>query len=511
MERQYLGKTPEEIITDALVKRIARKVSQLALLPEFNSEAVIADITTTARDEMEAAFQGVVHEEKESRAYNKGKKYGSPTDPLLRHLEKTMGADVQTENVRLSVPDDFFESLATAMRDEKKTLDYLEAARAHPAMQAYLLPLLQKLSTFDKDGWHLKERGAEGAYNVIKPLADDMRYTIPPSEAELLYILTYLPSSVRHPAQELLVHHSYMSFVQEQRQAAEGKSEPTEMHDALLQFLKFGIFSNSHWQRLSNYEGSSETMNAELVEMHVQYKQIERRMMDIVQRDSAQAQVVQTFLDYAEGLYERIAAVHEQHGCYALQQTDIGHGFRTGFLNDCDEIIHPDSHAYRYRKKDGSMAAILEDDQTQMSNWKNLIQDHSTYSLPDDGRNVFETPSADLLELSNDPNVRLFLIDIQNRDDDTAGISVAEELLGKLMDAYRQQGGQGKRDRVERQEQRTVIVWSTSPELKRLADQHLKAFCSRVDSDEKFICRDNGNSPIVLRVQMKTDYIPFTA
>ncbi len=511
IERQFLGKTPEELITDSCIKRIARKISLLLLQKEFNTDTVLAEIISTVREEMEAAFQDVIRNEKGSRAYYKGKKYGEAEDPLLRHLEKTMGADVQPEVTELSIDDDFPKSFSSAMNRERKTLDWLENAHKHPVIQNTILPLLQELSAFDKDGWHLTENGAQNAYNVIKPLAGDMKYAIPHNEAELLYILTYLPSSIRHPVQELLVHHSYIDFVQQQRAAAQEKTESTDMHDMLVQFLKSGIFSNSHWQRLSNYEGSSETMNAELAEVQILFRQTQKQVMDLAQNDPNHARVLQTFLEYAENLFKRIEVIHKEHGCYPLQQTDIGHGFRTHFLRFCYEALRPDSFSQRKRTKDGSIAAILEDDPHQMSNWKTLIQNHSSYSLPNDGKNIFETPSDDLLELSNSPDVRLFLIDIQNHDDTTAGIRVAEALVRKLVEKCKLDGQKKPYD-LREDGQRTVVVWSTSPELITLARAHFESFFDDEDDEkEKYVSKSNGNLPIILDIRLKSDYLPFAA
>src|SRR3989338_9291061 len=154
LKRYLLSKDPGDILAVEFSDRIRPQLHRLLLSETFSQDIVIASIAATARDQVQQAFQKLIHEEVKRRQEGERDTL-LPRDPLLRHLESEVGNEIQPESVRLVVPDSFFESLEVALKNEKPLFDFVERVREHPAMKEFILPLLRQLLTLDSDGWHL--------------------------------------------------------------------------------------------------------------------------------------------------------------------------------------------------------------------------------------------------------------------------------------------------------------------------------------------------------------------
>ncbi len=503
-QRRFDRSTPQDTLREEFIRQIARKLSRLVLEENFTGDAAAQRIVSDARAEMETVCTELIKSEKETRL----KHHKFDKTPLLDHLEKTVGAEKKVEEMRVGVSEDFYKKFATVFRSEKDTLEFLEETMQHPRMREHIMPLLRKVDTFNKDGWYFTENGGQQLYDIVKPLVHDERYVFPHEETELLYFLTYLPDAVRHPVQNLLMHHSYLDFAKREDSSAEKTGAGAAMRQGLITLLQEGIFYNGHWQRISNYGGSSEKMNEELAQATVKFEQAKKRMMDIATAYPESKAVLKSFLEYAEQTYENIALIHKKRGSSSLQQSDIGHFFKTSIFRDVHGVLDPESNAYRYRQKNGSKAVILEDDQRQMSDWKNLVQEHSPYSLPEDDSGAFTVPSGKILEMADDPETRLFLLDIQNGKDDMAGIRVAEALLRRMVEKCVQCNVKSMSSGEKYRLQRTVILWTMSPELLRVAQEHFAPLLQQKDFKQYV---DEHNTFIRFRMQLKSGYIGFIA
>src|SRR5262249_18527210 len=145
--------------------------------------------------------------------------------------------------------------------------------------------------------------------------------------------------------------------------------------------------------------------------------------------------------------------------CDFLQTIDIGHCFSGfGFDHDLGDCLEGESQVAA--EKSGRLAVVLEDDPVQMRAWCKAIETFSKFTLEPGA--ALSSPK-DILALPYDPKIGLYLLDIQNGEDERAGIDVARELIARIHSAQAQWTGDGKPPHME------ILVWSSSASSVRAA------------------------------------------
>ena len=153
--------------------------------------------------------------------------------------------------------------------------------------------------------------------------------------------------------------------------------------------------------------------------------------------------------------------------------------------------------------KNGRRDVILEDDKEQATLWQEAVNRFTAFAT--DFSDVFPTAEG-IDEQIEDLTVGLFLIDIQNGNDETLGIRVAEKILRRRL----QLAVEANHD--ERHPKTHIVVWTSSTEHLALAEDRFYKLVEGKDALEgaKEISYDigghgksGGNSRVSIEVKPK--------
>ena len=186
-------------------------------------------------------------------------------------------------------------------------------------------------------------------------------------------------------------------------------------------------------------------------------------------------------------LFDRTSTCREWIG------TDIPHGFGSTFpyqLSDLFMSKRPDVKPV----KNGRLAIVLEDDTHQRERYGALVNEYTPLTV-----SALCTRPGELDRWIEDPQVGMFLLDIQNFDETRAGIVAAEDILRRRFAQLSSLGS----DQTERL---SIVVWSSSREAEEDAEQTLKKVILELDPARKVITgigHGNRSCPISMEVRAK--------
>jgi hypothetical protein len=153
------------------------------------------------------------------------------------------------------------------------------------------------------------------------------------------------------------------------------------------------------------------------------------------------------------------------------QTVDIGHGFEHFGGSDLVLGMVCSKEDFRYELNDlpkTSKAVVLEDDSKQRANCRQMINDMTVYDCPEEL--AFATPDG-IAGLECDPNVGAFILDIQNGEDDLAGVRIAERIITERLAIWQACAARGEECSLPEVK---IIVWSASKNHVDYAAQYLK-------------------------------------
>lgn len=205
--------------------------------------------------------------------------------------------------------------------------------------------------------------------------------------------------------------------------------------------------------------------------------------------------------EYIEQVAERGAPIKQ------WQLRDVGHCFENFRDEGLLQAFRLDIYARQLAEgadylpqKNGLKAVLFEDDHVQRARWRQAVNAHTPYTVPEE----LALPTEEGLEaIIDDPEIGLFIIDIQNGNDVTAGIRWGEQVLRR-----RFASAERSADVVPT----NIVVWSASIEAVQAAEAHFAPIVKQLEDTgaagiSYSVGKDNrsmNSNPIDFTVKRKT-------
>ena len=488
--------SPEKSLMRGYTEVFHRKLTLLLSEKKFRGENVLPAMKGAVRTEAHVALQQTIF-----GAYGESLWKGEDVDtPLIRLITGKDGLD-EGQNLDLSemeLSEQYLGAVEEGLGGFKDDFGTLEEIHKK-TLKKTAVP--QLLSDVLQASDHFKENGVDGIYRLIRSHIGDARFALPQKNASDLYFIAYLPTLVRYPTQDLLICQTQVNCVESLKKKFKGSKEK-EFIDTIARYYQLSVFFNSHWDKMFDWYGVSQEVIDELSEDQSERMTTLAKLQELLplerNMDIAQAH----FKNWGE-LDEQVQQLDSKSGCKRWMSTDIGHCF-SGFGDHDLYAVLTYSDIAHEPTKNGRRAVVLEDDKRQASRWGNVIQKHSPYTLHDEKSGQCGTPE-EIARFLDDDSVGYFLLDIQNGEDPTAGIHVAEDILRRKVQKY---GAIPEHKRHEHGQEVKIVVWSNSRESVQIAEQTLVALVEKLDPKRRLISGFStfyGGNPIEISVQMKSE------
>lgn len=236
-----------------------------------------------------------------------------------------------------------------------------------------------------------------------------------------------MDGTTRHLTRRLLINNHVAARIQTELGEDINQAE-RDMMTSLRQYSATDVLVGQQWE----YAGHFKFEDNIAVRM-AHYAVIRQDALDNLEKavNSGEGRrFAQTYLKVTNGLATTIETIDDQcekNGLIYWQIMDIGHCFRRFYSDLSDALKLPDSKTeFEVKDKSGLKALILEDDDSQRFNQVDLVNRHSVFETDD--TLCFATPEGIETQIMN-PQIGIFLIDVQNGLDATAGIRVAKDVL----------------------------------------------------------------------------------
>ncbi len=322
------------------------------------------------------------------------------------------------------------------------------------------------------DGW------AEAIYARVEDatLHHFDEYAVPVNQADALYLLCYLPDSARKMTRRLLTLSTLYGIIEQSLVggAIPPSEDETASLAALKQYFQTEILTGQKWTDMSLRDDSM----ARIAALSVEQLHDLATLQTNTRKNNQQNRVGEAWETGYDHLRDLLRAVSHEDNYYHWAQTDTGHGFDGFTDHHLREVLGRDIFDTEYHEftttPDGTRVVILEDDPDQMRLFQAVVKRYLPQTVVPEQQFV----SPDGIEATiDDPRNTLFLLDIQNGEDDTAGIRVAEQILRRR---YETAQAAIIADDISDLPQTNIIIWSNSQESLRLASAFFKPIVSNL-------------------------------
>ena len=388
-----------------------------------------------------------------------------------RPLTARLGGAAVASNVAadLQPRPEFLDGLKQSIINDP--VDFAGLQEIHDGIPPKVLELAGHIRDFDKTN----PKWIDEAYQLLEAFMDDPEAGVfAPENNEALYGLCFFPYAARALTRRAIVGQTVMARMHSE--ICDPDPDESAMLALLEQFYKGSALSGQQWtthgspseqtmQRISR-ESTSGFIAAngirDLLAANKATRVVEtwRRLTDDRGDDSLNAGV-----DAAD-----LRAYKDGYSKWAL--SDVGHCFE-GFRPLNLSLSYPKErlpHHEQRIEKDGTIAVIFEDDPEQMELWKGMVGDHSKYVT---SSAYCHDNIAGVMAQATNKDVELFVLDIQNGDDDTAGIRIGDELIRIRLGMHN--------DHPELRT--TIVVWSNSLSSVAQAISHFEPILESIPSD----------------------------
>lgn len=385
---------------------------------------------------------------------------GAPVHALLGQL----AVEKSDISVAELVPGEaFMESLHNEVDDYRGAIETLK--QLHDAWPSEVFGYLSELDAVAED--QSTEMG-DRAFEIVRRMSENPEHlTLDPNHPEGLLLIPHLPWNVRRLTRRLLVGSHITARID---QVLGGSKTPEEegMLSALQRYYTLDNLHGQHWE-----EG---LVLSEDSQVQVAYYSAEQmatllRLQKAADDESGQ-RFKQVWWQEAKNLKAIVEAVDNESDVSQWQLTDIGHAFEGFTTFDLMRAFRQGMYSSEARRhadfqpeKSGLRAVILEDDAAQRMIWKETVENSTSFTTED--ALTFASPEG-IEKVIDDPTVGLFLLDIQNGEDMTAGIRIGEEVLRRRQQLLSQEDAQGDRPKTK------IIIWSASADAVEQANAHFK-------------------------------------
>ncbi len=301
-------------------------------------------------------------------------------------------------------------------------------------------------------------------YEVVKAMTGDIQnLTLAPDNSDALMLLTYLPHRARQLSRGLLMGNHIVARM-DHILGDSKTSEEAEMLQLILSSYQTEALSGYQWHEGVTLAEATQIQVAKHSAEHVETLARIQRYVD----NGSGRRVVEAWSTVTADLNDQMDRVSESDAGEQWRQKDRGHCFQNFKTLDLTKAfrldvygMYPELGDFQQEKK-GQTAVILEDDAEQRRTWVEAVDRYSPFAANE--ALAFASPS-DMEGIVEDPNVGLFLLDIQNGQDETAGIRMAAQVLQRRFELNNESEAQSYPTKI--------VVWSASAEALKHAEREL--------------------------------------
>jgi hypothetical protein len=343
-------------------------------------------------------------------------------------------------------------------------------------------------------------RKGDKALEIVRKMSEDAEnLTLNPDHPEALLLLTHIPGHVRQLTRRLLVGNHIVARMER----ALGEDTTPEEEILLETLRRYYALDNLHGQQWEAKDlNLSEDSQVEIARYSAEQLAIIAQLQQEADDVSGQ-RFKEVWVRETNDLNDITESANRNSNMGQWQLVDVGHAFQ-GFLTfDLQEAFRYGLYEWERvdlrPQKSGLKAAILEDDDAQRALWRETVQNSTSFTTQDNL--TFASPQG-LDDIIDDPTIGLFVLDIQNADDPTAGIRVGEEVIRR-----RRYLEMGTDDSSGKPRKTKVIIWSASLEAVELADAHFRHLIEASMPDVSYTIGGNmrdGASDVAIDIRRKT-------
>lgn len=447
-----MPETPENAIYNTYSSQFRQEIGGMLLEPDFQADAV----TTRLEASLDTVTPGIIE-----TTYRHEDVWRYPEyQPLRQHLGKL--AVHESELAEMQPSNDFVEDLRAQIKNLPYDFSQLEDYHQQMSQTGYLslAKEVRELADDAGKGW------ADTAYSKVEDAVKiPDKYSLPLGDAEALYLVCFLSGRERPLTRRVIVNNFIYDSVAEQVGPDLNDDEQTVLTE-LRKVLNAEALVGQQWTDRPITESTQKKISMHGLGMLESLGAVQK----LIQSDKG-TKVADAWWEVSQTLTDRLDNAVKDSPIRSWQSEDIGHCFN-GFIS-YDLMAAFQKGMYESRgpeinpKKDGSKAVILEDDPEQMDAWVGAVTRHTPQTI--DGELCFTSPEG-VLEAAEDMNSRLFLIDIQNGTDNTAGIRIGEDILNKRL----QHVDNLDVKEIKKLELTKIVVWTASQELYAIASDYFK-------------------------------------
>lgn len=308
------------------------------------------------------------------------------------------------------------------------------------------------------------------AYSLVSyATKNPNEFTIQPEDLDALYLVTFMPHPARALVRRMIIGNVMMDQIQ--RELGETTEEEAAALQALQQFYIADAMSGQQWDDLiKRYPDENlEDLSVAMAKFSADQLSALGKLQKLILSGNA-TRVGEAWQTVREKLQEKIEAVHKESGLSFWQLQDIGHcfsGFGDWDLQRAFDTTGQTDRLFEFGEehKTGLKAFVLEDDLEQQARCVQVIESHTSYATSEE---LTFTRIEEVKESFEDPEIGLFVIDIQNGEDKTAGIRLAKQVLDMVMERSSEEDAPSEMPRIK------IILWSASVQAVMEANNFFK-------------------------------------
>ena len=481
---------PRDALRTTVISALGRELT--TMLTSSEADFAASEVPSRFASTIRAMSRRIVAE----TLHSESRRLEFSPKPLTNYIQELGLKDYPAEDIVLSgaVVQDL-EDQATNLRTDFSSLE--RSARAWEGTQ--IMDLVRTVG--QAQAQTADSASVDQAYRALEAATDHPEdYTLPLNEPESLFLICFMREG-RSLTRRFVVGNFIAAKVAEEL-GPDMTEASTAMLAALRQYYRADALGEHTWGNLIRTRGMGEESAKKVALLSIEEMKALAALQQLALSGEGNA-FIGAYQNTVHGLKELMEDTTKLR-LYPWQSIDIGHGFENFQDHAVSEALFlGDRHmerAFHSPEKNGQRAVILEDDPRQMTAWQTVLDKHSAFTVePED---CFVSPDG-LIELADDPSVGVFLLDIQNGEDQTAGIRLGEEILRRrLQFANNWPGG------AEKAPKATIVIWSTSPESVALASAKLKPLLESYRPGISFDVPGSGSSchanPIRVIVRQKS-------
>lgn len=409
----------EEALHAEYANHLKHELSEAILQPDFTSDQVMPMF----KEEVTAYTPQVVG------ACVKSERFWSfdeskPVTCLLGDLA-TRGEIEAPDADAVEIPQEFVDDLHGQL--EAKGYDFSlldkwsEQWRLTGCME--LARKVDALARVDDEGASLSE-----IHEIITEAILNPDYTLPLSQPEALYLITFLPHSARRLVRRAIANNFVAASLESELDSED--PEAIALLGSLKRYFALDALEGSHWDNHIKWHGGENALVEKLAYLGAEKLDV---LADMQRQAGTEAmkQVSSAWLRVTDRLNSVIDGANNDANINIWQLEDIGHCFQSFRNYDLMGLLgrgrfQPYNYEYADPTKDGTKAFILEDDPQQLARWQRVVNEHSAHESP----NELCTPDPEVTARHHDDmEISLFLLDTQIGDDEWAGLRAARSLF----------------------------------------------------------------------------------